>query len=348
MRTSYLLHGPPFGTWSFRVPGPDPCTLTVDGTSPLNIEAVQLLSVSGRPGHEGYAAIVGAPVAGGTSKMRARIHSRGTRCGIRFEDFAGRTLGSYVATRDEGPGSFFYCDAVVPQVPFFVVAVVTDVSGVAVERRLESPFSPKSLRVDARSAQSFSTDGSNKLFFTVRNFGSTAALDLEVTNDFGFVCSLDRNSLVLTNGEVATIGFAVSAREDIDMEMVSFARFRISAAVKERPASDNFTELVASVDHGILDESLPKLSIVHSGNQVTVEWNGNGVLEQSNDIYFGWHPVANSSNPLTVEVSSEAVFYRVVRMSARATARALRFDAGWGAGYSGDAPRGLLRFKHGQ
>jgi regulation of enolase protein 1 (concanavalin A-like superfamily) len=58
-------------------------------------------------------------------------------------------------------------------------------------------------------------------------------------------------------------------------------------------------------------ESQPELLITRSGNQITITWAGNGILESADNILGPWNPVAGASSPFPVTTSGNSKFYRL-------------------------------------
>ena len=61
------------------------------------------------------------------------------------------------------------------------------------------------------------------------------------------------------------------------------------------------------------DSTPPKMSITRSGATVQISWSGTGALQVSANANAGYADVANATSPITVPLTANVQFYRVVR-----------------------------------
>ncbi len=87
-----------------------------------------------------------------------------------------------------------------------------------------------------------------------------------------------------------------------------------TAVIEEQQEGNNQASLPVTVEAAPSVE--PKLNIsLSSENEITLMWEGAGVLQKADEITGPWSEVSNAESPLTVTLEGNRIFYRLVRPS---------------------------------
>jgi len=212
--TIVTVEHPEVGTWQLAATGSGDFTLAAYANSPLELFRFDFVELI-HPPHEGYAAISGQPVLGGSPKALAALVGPYASADFRLVDQSGATLqaiglakGDPAAASDEFVGT-----VALPAVPFRVAVSGLDGSGNAFERLFPTLFTAQTVRVTLDPASATDTlpiGGTRTLRFIVENLGAPGSFSVLAADNQHFAGGANPSVVTLGTGERATVAVTLT------------------------------------------------------------------------------------------------------------------------------------------
>lgn len=138
----YSIANPGPGDWNVAITGQSEFSLKVVVSSPLQFDDFSFVAKGGRPGHEGYFPVKGAPLAARQSTVQARFSEKVQVTEFQLRSAAGKLLGTFQLDGTPG-GAEFFGTLTVPSTSFRVYALGMDSKGRPFQRTLSHLITPK-------------------------------------------------------------------------------------------------------------------------------------------------------------------------------------------------------------
>ena len=219
------IANPTAGTWSITVQGDGEFTIRVLGESPLQFSSFDAVEPHGLPGHEGYQAIAGQPIAGGISKLAAEL-SPGT---VNSETFQLRSAaGAVIQTltlneipNSENSGSHAYFgEATLTNTPAMPYVTGTDSNGQTFQRVIPELIKPQTVKISAPLLKQIHPNRESAFNVQVTNYGVSGTFELNATDENNFVTYISPTAFTLATNESVDITVNVKAPANITGSIV--------------------------------------------------------------------------------------------------------------------------------
>ncbi len=201
------VNSPEGGLWRLRQSGfGDFATEAIVKTVGAN--RAEIVTLTGRPGHEGLFPIQGQPVGTGPHTVLASVGSVQS-AGFRLVDLEGNTLqtvdlaqGDPNAAADEFVGTIEQ----LPTQPFQVAVNGLTAEGVPFERFFPDVFRVQSVEVThSIDFDAVPAGATTSAFFTVRNAGASGQFSLAAVDSLGLVSAVVPSGVTLNSGDSVVI-----------------------------------------------------------------------------------------------------------------------------------------------
>ncbi|SEN08569.1 Heterokaryon incompatibility protein Het-C [Stigmatella aurantiaca] len=192
------------GTWTASMTPSGGFSFRVSGESALRFERFELVEPFGRPGHQGYAPLVGLPLsAGAFAQARLSGELASTRFELRSQ--AGGLLQTLALAPEPGGAPLeFFGPVDLPSSPFAIYAVGSTRGGEPYQRALVTARGPQPVRVVGPAAQTLTPGTAASLVFQVHNSGAVNTFRPVLLADPRFPARVTPSSLVLGPEETGT------------------------------------------------------------------------------------------------------------------------------------------------
>lgn len=210
------IANPSVGSWQISVSGSGEFSITVTGTSNLDLRSFNFVEDPGDRAHEpGLFPVDGFPVTGRPSIVSAELTDGFASAQLELRTPAGATLQALSLQQGTGPDETVFVGSVIPPAgPFLVYATGTTARGAAFQRLLPGTITPQSVIVTAPSPLGLLPGTSASYTFQIQNLGSADTFHIQGADDKGFLTSIVPSDVSLDTNETTEVTVTLQAPAD--------------------------------------------------------------------------------------------------------------------------------------
>jgi len=206
--TIVIVDAPETGTWQLRVRGIGAFSARVMGDTPIQLTRFDFVTLTGRPGHEGFEPIDGEPLIGIQETVLAELVGPFSTAEFHLIDALDNLIRPLELTQmnPNAAADQFVGSMTVPSEPFRVAVRGKDNTGAFYQRVFPALFRAQSVEVSVGNVIPDLFVGSkSSMDFTVRNVGNPDTFEIVVADTHSFVSSVQPTMITLDNGAMGTV-----------------------------------------------------------------------------------------------------------------------------------------------
>jgi uncharacterized repeat protein (TIGR01451 family) len=246
----FSIVNPAQGNWTVTANGTGNLSVRVSGESLLDFSSFNFVEFAGGMSHEGWARISGSPIAHSPSMVTANISAQPVSAaqfelrgsdGTLLQPLSLAELPAPTELPEDLAGTplskKYFGQMTLPDSPFLVYAVGTDINGQRFQRLLPGVIKPRSLKVLAQPLSEVHPGQMTDYTFLVQNYGPTSVFQVSVTDERGYVKSVSPGFVRLGTNESKPINVRIQPPADAAIQTID--GLTLSAQDAKNPDASN-------------------------------------------------------------------------------------------------------------
>jgi uncharacterized repeat protein (TIGR01451 family) len=207
------IEAPTTGSWQVEISGSGAFSVVASGNSPIEFYRFDFVKQN-EDLHSGFFPIPGQPLAGAEGTGEATLLGPFTTSTFKLVSEEGETIEdiNLVQNYPNATADHFVGTLLLPEVPFRVVAIGTDLAGFQFQRMYPTVYRAQvvGVEVNAEGSGEVQAGATQTFSFTVKNLGDPANFKANVVSSLGTITGFNPITLSLETGASGTVQFNLS------------------------------------------------------------------------------------------------------------------------------------------